>query len=411
MTTGTARFDAEKVKSLRIDAERKLPSRGGIGSIFLGLGLMLGIGGSLAFMAFFGPPARSLQVARGAAAAAVDDPATSPPPSSKSGDPAPAQSSLANPAAAPAPGELILSASGYVTPRQRIALSPRVMGRVIWVGIEKGDRVEKGQVLVRLDDDEYRAQAREAEARFAGAKARLAELEAGSRPEDVARARATVREAEASLANANLTLVRRRDLQIANVEAQQLLDDATMQRDMSEARLEAARQELARWEAGARVEAIEAARADLAAAQASLEYAAIQVENCVIRAPIDGTILEKLIEPGELVSPQSFGGTRGARTELVSIADLGALQVELDINEADFAKVSMSQPGRIILDAYPGRAYSGRIREIAPEANRTKATVQIKVEILDPDHLVLPEMSARVDLLGAAAAESPAPKP
>jgi HlyD family secretion protein len=305
-------------------------------------------------------------------------------------------------------GAIVLTSSGYVTPRQRISLIPQVIAQVMWVGVEKGDRVSSGQVLVRLDDRDYQARCREARARLQAAEARLRELENGSRPEEIARAKAEVDQAEILLANAERLLERRRLLvEQGGAVSRETVDDARAARDNAAARLEVAKQNLALVQAGPRKEQLDAARAELAAAKAAVEVAELNLEDTVIRAPRDGTILEKLIKPGELVTPQSFGGSRGARTELLSLADLSDLQVEVDINEADFAKVFMGQPAKVTLDAYPDKSYEGRVREIAPEANRTKATVQIKVRILNPDGLVLPEMSARVDLLQGSPASSP----
>lgn len=377
-----------KVKSLKIDPQAKLPRRssGFLLVVLLILGLLLGAGVMYALMGSRPP-------SDGATAAAAPSGAATP---------APAGASAQSPAPAPsaAPGDVILSASGYVTPRIRVSLSPQVTGIVTWVGIEKGDRVTKGQELVRLDDDRYQAELREREARLKIAEARLAELENGTRPSEIARAKAQVAEAEADLMNAERNFERSRVLVTVNsVESRKALEDAEAMKLMANARLGAIRETLALLEEGPRREQVEAARAEVEAARASVESARIAVLDTLITATQDGTILEKLVEVGELVTPQSFGGSRGARTELLSLANLSDLQVEVDINENDFAKVSRNQDTFVILDAYPTRKYRGRVREIAPEADRTKATVQIKVQILDPDELVLPEMSARVDLL------------
>lgn len=313
-----------------------------------------------------------------------------------------------------AAGRTLLSANGYITPYQRIALSPRVVGRVAWVGIEKGQKVEKNQVLVRLVDDEYKAQEREAEARVAAAETRLKMLEAGSRPAEISKARADLESARATLENARLALERQKTLTVReNVESKRALDDATSAYEVALARHDWAKNALALMEEGVRKEEIEIARHELEAARASLQFAKIQLENTIIRAPINGTILEKLIEIGELVNPQSFGGSGGARTELLSMADLTDLQVEVDVNESDFSKISMGQTAEVTLDAYPDSKFSAKVREIAPEADRTKATVQIKVKILNPDQLVRPEMGARVDFksMGEAAAAGTGAKP
>jgi HlyD family secretion protein len=115
----------------------------------------------------------------------------------------------------------------------------------------------------------------------------------------------------------------------------------------------------------------------------------------VIRAPIDGTILERNVEKGEFVTT-GFVGDKGAKGYVVSIADLHDLEVELDINQNDFAKLTATQPGIVTTDAYPDLKYQGVIHEISPEANRQKATVQVKVKVLNPDSYLRPEMNASV---------------
>ena len=146
---------------------------------------------------------------------------------------------------------------------------------------------------------------------------------------------------------------------------------------------------------GPRQEQIDALRAQVNQAQGTLDYAQVQLENTVIRAPVNGTILERNVEKGEFVTT-GFVGDKGAKGYVVAIADLRDLEVELDINQNDFAKLNSKQPGIITTDAYPDRKYPGMIREISPEANRQKATVQVKVKVLNPDDYLRPEMNASV---------------
>lgn len=297
-------------------------------------------------------------------------------------------------------GDVILTATGYVTPRRRIALSPQVSGIVTSADIEKGDIVKKDQVLVRLQDNEYKARLDQAIASEAAAKARLDLLIAGTRKEDIDQARATVAQVQAQLIQFEKTLERLKRLNLnSEVETQQRMDEAVANRDASKAQLDASKATLAALEAGPRKEDIEAARADYEAAKANVEINRIQLDYTIIKAPSDGTILEKLIEVGVLVTPQNFGGTRGAQSELLSLADLGDLQVEVDVSESDFNKIQMKNPAKVYLDAYPETGYDAFIREIAPGANREKATIQVKVSITNPDKFVRPEMSARVDFL------------
>jgi HlyD family secretion protein len=151
---------------------------------------------------------------------------------------------------------------------------------------------------------------------------------------------------------------------------------------------------------GPRREVIDAAEAQLREAEANLEYIRVALSNTVIKAPISGTILEKLAEQGELVTNTNFGGTRGAKSSVVTMADLNDIQVEVDVNQADLSKVKTGQKTEIRLDSIPDRVYSGLVDDISPQADRQKGTVQAKVRIVDPDEAVRTEVNARVTFLG-----------
>jgi HlyD family secretion protein len=149
---------------------------------------------------------------------------------------------------------------------------------------------------------------------------------------------------------------------------------------------------------GPRPEEIRAAQAEVQQMKAALDYAETQLAATEIKAPVSGTVLERIVERGEMVSPSAFGGS-GARTSVVDLADLNDLQVELDISQTDFARLKMDQRAEIIPEAYPNLRYNGYIAEIAPEANRAKSTIQVKVKVENPDEQLRPEMNARVNFL------------
>lgn len=295
-------------------------------------------------------------------------------------------------------GNTVLSASGYVVAHHKIAVGAKVMGRVKWIGVEKGDRVQQGQVLVRLEDDDFRAQSNQARANLAAAQARLDQLRTGSRPQEKLKDKAGVLQAEATLRNAEAEYDRTEKLHRAGVSSKADLDRALAQRDTARALLEAARQSSAMTDIGPRVEEIRAAQAQVQQMKATLDYAETQLAATEIKAPVSGTVLQRIVERGEMVSPSSFGES-GARTSVVALADLNDLQIELDISQADFARLKMGQRAEIIPEAFPNLKYSGFIAEIAPEANRAKATVQLKVKVDDPDEQLRPEMNARVNFL------------
>lgn len=268
----------------------------------------------------------------------------------KDGGPAPSdtnRSAHATNAAIPADADVHLTVSGYIVNRERIELSPRFMGQVKWIGVRKGDTVTNGQVVVLLDDAEQRARVKEAEGRVASARA--------------------------AWEKAELDHARVKKLIADGVETPQTEDDARIQVELAEAALQEA--------------------------EAGLELAKTFLDWTVIRSTLDGVVLEKLVEAGELVSPQSFGGLRGPSTALIALADPKELQVEIDLNEADVAKVSLKQPCRVSPEAYPERHYDGYVAEMSPEANRQKGTLQIKVQIREPDKFLTPELTAKVEFL------------
>jgi HlyD family secretion protein len=243
--------------------------------------------------------------------------------------------------------DTMLTVSGYIINRERIEISPRFLGVVKWIGVKKGDAVTNGQVVVLLDDTEYKARLAQAEGQLANAKAMMGKDE--------------------------LTYQRVHQLATTDIESKQSEDDARL--------------------------LLEADRAGVRAAEGASDVARTYVEWCTIRSPVNGVVMEKLVNPNELVMPQSFGGTRGPSTALLAVADPKDLQVEIDVNEADLSKISLGQKCRVSPEAYPDKTYGGVVAEIAPEADRAKGTLQIKVQILGPDHFLTPELSAKVEFL------------
>ena len=294
--------------------------------------------------------------------------------------------------------DVILNATGYIVAHHKIEVAAKVIGRVEWIGVEKGDHVKQGQVLVRLEDDEYRAQLRQAKGSLANLEARLAELKNGSRPEEIDVTTANLEQAKADLVNFKINLERTRQLVAAKVSPTQALDDAQAKYDGQVARVNSLIKTDKLSRLGPRSEQVVAMAGQVEQAKGAVAYAETQLADTVIHAPVTGTILERAVEKGEFVTT-SFVGDKGAKGYVVSLADLNDLQVELDIAQNDFAKLGPRQRGVINTDAYPDRKYPGVIFEVSPEANRQKATVQIKVKVLKPDDYLRPEMNASVAFL------------
>jgi HlyD family secretion protein len=301
-------------------------------------------------------------------------------------------------------GGTVLSATGYIVAHHTINVNSKVTGRLAWIGVEKGDKVKEGQVLVRLEDDEFRASSEQAKGALDNARAYLDELEHGSRPEEVQQAQHNLDEARATLVDDRLTLDRTKELSGAGVVSRQVMDDATAKFESDQQRVNSLERAFQLMKIGPRAEEIARARGALAQAQGQLDYAKSQLDATVIRAPVTGTILDRTAEKGELITAQfasaAAGGPQGS---VVSLADLNDLQVELDIAQADFSRLGPKQKGIVTTDAYPDKKYDGEIAQISPEANRQKATVQVKVQVLNPDKypdvFLRPEMNATVKFL------------
>ena len=308
--------------------------------------------------------------------------------------------------------DVVLNAAGYIVAHHKIEVAAKVVGRVAWIGVDKGDKVKKGQVVVRLEDDEFAARVRQSEGNLAALQAKLNELEAGSRPEEIALAKANVEEAKADLENARINIDRARKLSNEGVVARQALDDAQARYDAQVARVQSLDRAYELVRIGPRQEQIAALQGQVKQASGELAYAKTMLDATVIRAPVDATILERNVETGEFVTT-SFVGERGAKGYVVSLADLNDLQVELDISQDDFAKLDHDQDAVVTTDAYRDREYKGKIVEISPEADRQKATVQVKVQILEPDEYLRPEMNASVAFVAKpqATGESSTVKP
>src|SRR5881394_876091 len=297
-------------------------------------------------------------------------------------------------------GGIVLSATGYIVAHHKINLNSKVTGRVKWIGVEKGDKVKEGQVLVRLEDDEFRAQYQQAHGAAENARAYYQELQHGSRPEEIQQAEHNLAEARATLANDKIVLDRTRNLTNQGVLSQQALDDATAKFEADQQRANSLERGFQLAKIGPRAEEIARAKGAMIQAEGQEAYAKSLLDATLIRAPVTGTILERTAERGELVTSQfasqAEGGPQG---QVVALADLHDIQVELDIAQDDFAKLGPRQKGAVTVDAFPDRKYDGVIAEISPQANRQKATVQVKVQILNPDEYLRPEMNSTVKFL------------
>ncbi len=233
---------------------------------------------------------------------------------------------------------------------------------------------------------------------FRISKRRLAEVKNGSRPEEIEKARADVAEANADLNNARISLNRTRELVRQGVFSPQSLDDAEAKYKSSESRVASLQRTLDLALLGPRSEQRDQIIGQLNQAKGLVAYAQTQLDNTIIKAPVSGTILDRNVEKGEFVTT-GFVGDKGAKGYLVTMADLSYLQVELDISQNDFPKLGPQQKGIVTTDAYPDRRYMGYVEQVSPEADRAKATVQVKVRVKNPDQYLRPDMNATVNFI------------
>src|SRR6202522_369543 len=201
-------------------------------------------------------------------------------------------------------GSTVLSATGYIVAHHTINVNSKVTGRLAWIGVEKGDKVKEGQVLVRLEDDEFRASYEQAKGALENARAYLQELQNGSRAEEVQQAQHNLDEARATLLNDKLTLDRTKELSAGVVVSRQALDDATAKFDSDQQRVNSLDKASQLMTIGPRIEEIARARGSVAQAQGLADYEKSQLDATVIRAPVTGTILDRTAEKGELITAQ-----------------------------------------------------------------------------------------------------------
>ena len=253
----------------------------------------------------------------------------------------------------------MLNASGYVVAQRKSALASKVTGRLIWLGVEEGSFVKKDQVIARLENQDVSASKDQAAA-------------------NVNVARFNLEQAQAELRDASVSLNRNKELLSRGVVARQTYDDV-----------------LARYEKA--VAGVAAAEAALKANTAALEGAAALLEYTLIRAPFDAVVLTKDADIGDIVTP--LGAAANAKAAVVTIADMSSLEVEADVSESNLNQVRLGQPCEIQLDALPEQRFRGEVHLRVPTADRSKATVMVKVRFLDKDRSILPEMSAKVAFL------------
>jgi len=262
----------------------------------------------------------------------------------------------------------VLEAAGYITARREATVSSKITGRLAEVLIEEGESVESGQVLARLDDVDAMAAMGLAQARLTAARAQLGQI-------------------EAQLEQARRDARRQEELREKRLNSEQALETARTQVLTLSAELEAQ-------------------RGQVGVAEAQLRVAQVDHDNTIVRAPFAGVIVAKAAQPGEIVSPISAGGGF-TRTGIGTIVDMDSLEIEVDVNEAYINRVKPHQPVQAVLDAYPDWKIPASVIAIIPTADRSKATVKVRIALEQKDPRIVPDMGVRVAFLDDRPAGDP----
>ncbi|HEY1724688.1 MAG TPA: efflux RND transporter periplasmic adaptor subunit [Steroidobacteraceae bacterium] len=270
------------------------------------------------------------------------------------------QSAQAAPPSGGSGPSAILQATGYVTARREATVSAQITGTLTSVSIEEGEHVKAGQVLAQLDDSAQRAALDQARAQLSAARALLLQF-------------------QAQLAQARRDNQRNADLIDRKLVSQQALETTQTQVATLEAQVQSQDRQV-----------------DLA--NAELQGARVQLDYTTVRAPFAGVIIAKAAQPGEIVSPISAGGGF-TRTGVGTIVDMDSLEIEVDVNEAYIHRVQPEQKAQAVLDAYPDWTIPAHVIAIIPTADRSKATVKVRIGIDQKDARILPDMGVRVSFL------------
>jgi len=266
----------------------------------------------------------------------------------------------------------VLDATGYITARRLATVSAKITGRVQTVLIEEGMRVEQGQVLATLEDVDVKAQRALGAARLESARSQLAEI-------------------RTNLANAEREAERQQGLAERKLASAQAIDAANTQAAALRGRLASAQREVQ-------------------VAERSLQILDLDVDNTIVRAPFSGVITVKAAQPGEIISPLSAGGSF-TRSGIGTIVDMDSLEIEVDVNENFIGRVQPAQPVEATLNAYPDWKIPAEVIAIIPTADRSKATVKVRIAIKLKDARIVPDMGVRVAFLDENKADAAPTEP
>jgi HlyD family secretion protein len=296
------------------------------------------------------------------------------------------------------PNAVVHEAKGHLVARQLILVTPRVAGVMQKLTIEEGQIVHKDEVIARIEQDEYRFERDRAKGLYEQAKARLQELTAGYEPEEKEEASAEEDEARAQARQLELAYQRAQQLRKSSSASAAELEQAEASWKAMSARVRKLENRGKLVKRGFRQEKIDSAKAEVAQSKADLDRAEWRLSHTIIKAPTTGIVITKQAEEGNVVNPISFKGSYS----ICEMADLAALEVELTIQERDFAKIYDGQPCIVRPEAWPEREYKGVARRL-PRGDRAKGAVPVRVKVEIPQSeagkFLRPEMGAIVAFL------------
>lgn len=297
-------------------------------------------------------------------------------------------------------GEIVLVANGKIVSDVRVNVATKVSGQITSLDVEQGDYVEKDQVLARIEIDVYEAQRDESVASVERLRYFITQTKA-----NYTRDLAAIEEARSDYNWRKYNFDRLQKLAQRNQASEMELTESRLTLDGAKAALDKA-------EANARSteSAIKVIEADLQASEAVLRVRQKRLDDCAIRAPISGVILERNAQVGDFLAAEGGLGAN-ANAQLVSIADMTRLRVEIDVSERDIHRIRANQRARITPDAYQSDAFDGYVMWLDPIGDYARAIVQVKVRIQNPDPRLRIEGSAKVEFLGDPVPGEPGMKP
>lgn len=282
----------------------------------------------------------------------------------------------------------ILTATGYVVADRKAAVSPKISGRLEYLGVDTGSRVKPGQVIARLEHHDLDAQLSDAKSMVANYQSAHSQAEA-----ELEQSQAALAQAQANMQKSRLELARQTKLVENGVTSRAESDNATAQSKVDEGQVRSAEAQIRASKAK-----IESSSQQVHSAEARIRLVEAQLEYTSIRSPFEGLVISKDAEVGETVAPGIYGGAN-TRGSVVTIVDPNSLEVEADINESSIGKITPGLRAEVTLDALPGEKLAAEVRKIIPTADRQKATVKVKVRFIEIDPRILPDMNAKATFM------------